>query len=233
MMRILRYIGISMALLLIGLMGYGARGYWDAQSDAEGLRARADALIAQGRGGNALGTAHLAILLAVEDPNFWAHSGVDFSTPGAGLTTITQSAAKRLAFEAFQPGIGKIRQTGYALGLESRLSKEQILALWLATLEMGNGPDGWMVGFHSASSTIYGRPPAELTDAEFIRLVAVLIAPASYDLVRSDARLDERAARIQRLANGVCVPAGFSDVWLDGCRRTASGAGLPAPCPLS
>ncbi|WP_372088663.1 transglycosylase domain-containing protein (plasmid) [Tistrella mobilis] len=219
MMRIVRYIGISMALLLIGLVGYGARGYWDARSDAGDLRARADALIAQGRGGNALGTAHLAILLAVEDPNFLAHSGVDFSTPGAGLTTITQSAAKRLAFEEFRPGIGKIRQTGYALGLESRLSKEQILALWLATLEMGNGPDGWMVGFHSASSTIYGRPPAELTDAEFIRLVAVLIAPASYDLTRSDARLDERAARIQRLAAGACAPLGFSDVWLDGCRQ--------------
>lgn len=73
----------------------------------------------------------------MEDPGFAEHDGVDFSTPGAGLTTITQSAAKRLAFETFRPGIGKIRQTGYAMGLESRLSKDQILALWLDTLEMG------------------------------------------------------------------------------------------------
>lgn len=219
MVRILKYVVIILTLLLIGFVGYGAKGYWDALSDAEDLRARADAVIAQGRGGDSLGTAHRAILLAVEDPDFSTHSGVDFSTPGAGLTTITQSAAKRLAFEEFHPGIGKIRQTGYALGLESRLSKEQILALWLETLEMGNGPDGWMVGFHSASSTIYGRPPAELTEAEFIRLVAVLIAPASYDLFRRDARLDERAARIRRLAAGACTPAGFSDVWLEGCRQ--------------
>ena len=84
MMRILRYIGGLIALLMIGLVGYGARGYWDARSGAGGLRARADALIAQGRGGNALGTTHLAIPLAVEDPNFRTHSGVDFSTPGAG-----------------------------------------------------------------------------------------------------------------------------------------------------
>lgn len=218
MIRIFKYAGILSGLLIISLVGYGAKGYWDALSDAEGLRARADAVIAQGRGGDSLGTAYQAILLAVEDPNFSTHSGVDFSTPGAGLTTITQSAAKRLAFEEFRPGIGKIRQTGYALGLESRLSKEQILALWLETLEMGDGPNGWMVGFHAASSAIYGRPPAELTEAEFIRLAAVLIAPASYDLVRSDARLDERAARIQRLVAGACAPSGFSDVWLEGCR---------------
>lgn len=219
MMRILKYAGIVVALLFVDLVGYGAKEYWVALSDAEGLRARADAVIAQGRGGNSLGAAHRAILLAVEDPKFSTHPGVDFSTPGAGLTTITQSAAKRLAFEKFHPGIGKIRQTGYALGLESRLSKEQILALWLETLEMGNGPNGWTVGFHSASSAIYGRPPAELTEAEFIRLAAVLIAPASYDLVRSDARLDERTARIQRLVAGTCAPAGFSDVWLEGCRQ--------------
>ena len=219
MMRILKYAGIILTLFIAGVVGYGAKGYWDALSDAEDLRARADAVIAQGRGGDSLGTAHRSILLAVEDPDFSTHSGVDFSTPGAGLTTITQSAAKRLAFEEFHPGIGKIRQTGYAFGLESRLSKEQILALWLETLEMGNGPDGWMVGFHSASSTIYGRPPAELTEAEFIRLVAVLMAPASYDLLRRDAGLDERAARIRRLAAGACTPAGFSDVWLEGCRQ--------------
>ncbi|WP_292241359.1 transglycosylase domain-containing protein [Mesorhizobium sp.] len=219
MMRILKYAGVVVALLFVGLLGYGVKGYLDALSDAEGLRARADELIAQGRGGDSLGANHRAILLAVEDPNYSEHPGVDFSTPGAGLTTITQSAAKRLAFEQFHPGIGKIRQTGYALGLESRLSKEQILALWLETLEMGNGPNGWMVGLHTASSSIYGRPPVELTDAEFIRLAAVLIAPTSYDLTQSDAKLDERAGRIQRLVAGTCAPTGFSDVWLEGCRQ--------------
>ncbi|MGQ7555677.1 transglycosylase domain-containing protein, partial [Streptococcus suis] len=66
--------------------------------------------------------------------------------------------------------------------LESRLSKEQILALWLDTLEMSEGPGGWMTGFNKASSLIYGRPPAELNNTEFTRLVAVLISPSSYKL---------------------------------------------------
>ncbi|PCD76014.1 hypothetical protein CLN94_11020 [Pseudothioclava arenosa] len=36
---------------------------------------------------------------------------------------------------------------GYALGLERSLRKGLILALWLDALEMGRGPDGWMIGF--------------------------------------------------------------------------------------
>ncbi|PRD45425.1 glycosyl transferase [Phyllobacterium phragmitis] len=157
--------------------------------------------------------------MTVEDPNFANHSGVDFSTSGAGATTITQSASKRLAFEKFQPGVGKIRQTGYAMGLESRLSKDQILALWLETLEMGEGPEGWMTGFYKASSAIYGRPPAELSNSEFIRLVAVLIAPGSYKLRENDTALNERVGRIERLVAGTCAPEGLSDVWLEGCRQ--------------
>lgn len=217
MKRILKYTAFLVGLVVVLAAGYGAKGYIDALSDSDALRTRADTLIAEGRGGAALGAERLAILLKVEDPGFAGHSGVDLSTPGAGLTTITQSAAKRLAFDKFRPGIGKVRQTGYALGLERRLSKEQILALWLDTLEMGHGPDGWMTGFFTASSTVYGRPPSELSNADFMRLVAVLIAPASYSLTRADAGLDERVGRIERLVSGACSPAGFRDVWLEGC----------------
>ncbi|RCI80089.1 glycosyl transferase [Brucella anthropi] len=223
MRRIFKFAGLFFGLLIIATVAYGGKGYWDALSDAPQLGQRADDLIAQGRGGTSLGAEHLAILMTVEDPNFTNHSGVDFSTSGAGATTITQSASKRLAFEKFQPGVGKIRQTGYAMGLESRLSKDQILALWLDTLEMGEGPEGWMTGFHKASSAIYGRPPAELSNPEFIRLVAVLIAPGSYKLGENDTALNERVGRIERLVAGTCAPEGLSDVWLEGCRQPSDG----------
>ncbi|EGP54231.1 hypothetical protein Agau_P200551 (plasmid) [Agrobacterium tumefaciens F2] len=65
MMRILKYGSLVFALLLIGLVGYGAKGYFDALSDATTLRARADEVIAQGRGGGSLGAAYRAILIAV------------------------------------------------------------------------------------------------------------------------------------------------------------------------
>lgn len=222
MRRVLKFAGVLLGALVVAVFVYGAIGYWDALSDAPQLRQRADDLIAEGRGGASLDPEHLAILLKVEDPGFAEHIGVDFSTPGAGATTITQSASKRLAFDRFRPGIGKIRQTGYALGLESRLTKPQILALWLDTLEMGEGADGWIIGFHNASDAIYGRPPAELSTAEFTRLVAVLIAPGSYRLGSDDPQLDERVARIGRLVAGACTPEGLGDVWLEGCRQLSS-----------
>ena len=33
-------------------------------------------------------------LLIIEDPNFYKHHGIDFLTPGAGLTTITAVVPK-------------------------------------------------------------------------------------------------------------------------------------------
>lgn len=52
------------------------------------------------------------------------------------------------------PGIAKFRQTGYALGLERKLSKAQILALRLDAQEMGKGPEGWIAGFHKAAKPL-------------------------------------------------------------------------------
>lgn len=227
-MKILKYAGVLIAISCMALLGYGGMGYWAALSDAEVLGARANQLIAGRRGGDSLGVRYRDILIAVEDPKFWGHSGLDISTPGAGLTTITQSLAKRVAFDEFRPGLRKIRQTGYALGLEVRLSKAQILALWLDTLEMGEGPNGWIVGFHEASAALYGRPPASVTETQFIRLVAVLIAPASFDLTEHDTALNERTHRIQRLLTGICAPTDNSDVWLDGCRTPSDEAAKPA-----
>ena len=34
------------------------------------------------------------ILIKVQDPGFYNHNGIDLSTPGAGLTTITQAIVK-------------------------------------------------------------------------------------------------------------------------------------------
>jgi len=218
MIRLAKYLIAAVLLLVAAALVYGAVGYADALSDAQDLARRADALIAEGRGGNDLGEDRLKQLLTVQDPAFLDHGGVDFTTAGAGLTTVTQSLAKRVGFETFKPGIGKIRQTGYAIGLEQRLTKDQIMALWLDTLEMGKGPDGWMKGFYPASETVYGKPPAELPDREFLSLVAVLIAPSDYDLLRADPQLEDRVARIERLVAGSCVPEGHGDVWLEGCR---------------
>jgi len=209
---------ILLATPIVAGLLYGGKGYVDAVAASDALKTRADAILAEGRGGSGLGDERLRQLLLVQDPAFETHSGIDLSSPGAGLTTISQSVSKRLAFEEFKPGIGKLRQTGYAFGLESRLSKDRILALWLETLEMGRGPQGWMTGFYQASEAVYEKAPPQLTDEQYYRLLAVLIAPGSYDLLSDDPDLAERVRRISRLVAGECAPVDNGDVWLEGCR---------------
>ncbi|WP_082817861.1 transglycosylase domain-containing protein [Thalassospira sp. MCCC 1A02491] len=200
-----------------GLVGYGGSGWLDARSDSEVLALQADNLIADGFGPEALGSERLKWLLAIEDPDFYGHNGIDVFTAGAGKTTLTQSLAKRLAFDDFRPGIGKIRQTGYALGLEQELTKEQILSLFLKTAEMGNGPNGWMVGFFEASQVLYGYAPGSITRDEFLRLVAVLIAPSRLHLLKPNDELIDRVERIDKLLRNECSPKANKDVWLSEC----------------
>lgn len=217
MRRISKFLGLAVLVCATAMAAYGTKGYVDAVADTDDLRQRGQSLIARGFGAADLGNGRADLLLQVQDPAFASHSGVDFTTAGAGLTTISQSLSKRLAFDDFKPGIGKIRQTGYAFGLEAHLSKEEIFALWLDTVEMGRGPDGWMTGFHEASEAIYQNQPSALSDEQFLRLVAVLIAPGSYDLRAEDAKLDERVARITRLVANQCSAASNRDVWLNNC----------------
>lgn len=217
MVRVVKYLSVGVVVIIACAVVYGAKGYFDAMLEADDLRARADVLIEQGHGGDNLGDGRRASVLMIQDPAFATHSGMDFTTPGAGITTISQSVSKRLAFDQFRPGIGKIRQTGFALGLERQLDKDQILALWLDTVEMGHGPDGWMTGFFTASDAIYDRAPSVITGEEFLRLVAVLIAPGSFDLRGTDPELDGRVQRIMRRVGGHCAPIDHEDVWLDGC----------------
>ncbi|MCY6383345.1 transglycosylase domain-containing protein [Hoeflea prorocentri] len=219
MRRIFKITSIAVLLFLVGVIGYGAFGYFDALSDSEELEARADGLIAEDLGGSSLGEERYRQLLVVQDPAFEQHSGVDITTPGAGITTVTQSLSKRVGFENFTPGIGKIRQIGYALGLESRLSKEQIMALWLDTLEMGRGPEGWVTGFHRMSEATFGAAPAKIEDDEYLSMLAVLISPGRYTLGTDDQALLERTNRIRRLVSGDCAPNANSDVWLQGCSQ--------------
>lgn len=230
-MRALKLVALLLLILLAAALAYAFKGYYDARRDAPALAARADRLIASNRGPAGLGPGRIQRLLQVEDPGFLGHGGVDVTTAGAGMTTITQSLSKRLAFDRFRPGYRKLRQTAYAMGLERSLSKPQILALFLDTAEMGRGRRGWMTGFFTASQEIYGRPPAALDDRQFLTLVAAMIAPNRYRLRERDAALEERVDRIERLVAGRCRPDGASDTRLEGCARetdSAPPAGGPA-----
>ncbi len=218
----LKSLGYFLLFLLVIALFYGAGGWYQARNDADELRQIAKDMADNGLGINDLGSNQSGgnrstFIIKVEDPNFLNHNGVDFSTDGAGATTITQSLAKRLAFSNFKPGYQKIRQTGYALGLETKLEKNEIFILFLNTAHMGPYPTGWVKGFHRASRLQYRKPASQINDEEFIALLSVMITPAQLRLDQPNAELEERIKRITKLLEDQCTPLDHSDVWLEGC----------------
>ena len=148
------------------------------------------------------------ILLKVEDPAFYTHGGVDLTTPGAGLTTISQGLVKILYFEKFEPGIAKIRQTLIAaFALDPLLGKDEQLRLFINLVGLGEGTRGFAEGARHYFAKNFG----ELDEDQYLALVAMIIAPQNFSLSRHPQRNQERVARIKRLIAGDYQPQGLCD----------------------
>jgi membrane peptidoglycan carboxypeptidase len=161
------------------------------------------------------------MLLAVEDPGFYRHNGVDFSTPGGGMTTITQSLVKGLYFpDGFKPGFAKIEQSLIAWAvLDPAVSKEEQLEIFLNHASFGMQDRRPVIGFEDAARTFYARPVAELGDREYLSLVAMLIAPSALDPRTHAKENARRVDRIEAMLAGKCKPAGLRDVYYDACQQ--------------
>jgi len=155
----------------------------------------------------------LKALLKVEDPAFYEHNGLDINTPGAGITTITQAIVKRLYFDEFKQGLPKIRQTIIAMwAVDSLVSKEDQLNTFLNIVPFNKGG----VGFSEASQYYYGKEFHELTNDEYLSLLAMLIAPRQYDIKDFPEKNQERVRRIKLVLDGKYAPRGNSDYFYEG-----------------
>ncbi|MCY7279484.1 MAG: transglycosylase domain-containing protein [Sphingomonas bacterium] len=203
------------ALLLI----YGLYLGWRVATERNRTSARVDTTIAAADPAErALPADRINILLAIEDPTFATNRGIDFSTPGAGLTTVSQSLGKRIFFEHFRPGFPKgelIVLTRFAL--YPNVDKRRTLTAFIATAQFGSFKGRPVIGFGDASRTWVGKPLDRLTDGDYLTLVAMLPAPTTYNPVRHPAANAERVARIERLLARRCGPDGLRDVHLKGC----------------
>lgn len=166
-----------------------------------------------------LSPARKAMVLAIEDPTFLHHRGVDLTTPGAGMTTITQGLVKRLYFpDGFRPGIAKIRQTLIAqYALDALSSKEQQLLLFLNMSYLGNANDKPIDGFANAARHYFGKEFAALTDDEFLALLAMLISPNT--LQPGTTAHAERMQRLHAYLVGDIQAASLLDVEYNGKQR--------------
>ena len=164
---------------------------------------------------------YLKALLAVEDPNFYSHNGVDLTTPGAGWTTITQGLVKIHFFEdGFTPGflrINKLRQTVMAWSFDRRADKQTQLRIFINTVYLGSHRGKEIRGFQEGARSYFDKEFSALERGEFLSLVAMIVAPNEFNVFAQPSKNRERVSRIERLLNGECKPADLGDVYYKNC----------------
>jgi penicillin-binding protein 1C len=168
-----------------------------------------EALSEQGGRGRALDPRRLPrrlvqATMAAEDRRFEWHPGVDplaivravwhglrAGRPVEGGSTLTQQAAKILSGRR-RTLPGKLREIVLALRLERKLSKAEILALYMSVAPYGNQ----LVGAEAASRAYFGCAPQELTPAQAAFLAGLPERPTAFDPYR---HLPAAVARQQRV----------------------------------
>jgi len=155
-------------------------------------------------------------LLTVEDPSFYRHNGIDLSTPGAGITTITQGMVKYLYFKKFKPGIAKLRQSVIAVfALNALVPKETQLLIFVNTAYLGHYNKMPVRGFAQAAEIYFQKPFQQLSADEYLSLVAMIIAPNTFHVKKYPEMNATRVRRIKNLLNGEYKPKGLMDLYYD------------------
>ena len=112
--------------------------------------------------------------IAIEDERFMSHNGVDFASTlkatfgflfnnstSRGGSTITQQLVKNLTGERDKSVTRKIQEIFRAIQLERKLSKDEILELYLNSFYLGEGCNG----IKSASLFYFGKDVSVISDS--------------------------------------------------------------------
>lgn len=127
--------------------------------------------------------------LSAEDDSFYEHTGVDYmgvfrafvanlkaGKVVQGGSTITQQVAKSLLLSNERSYSRKIKDILLAQRIEEKLTKEEILYLYLNQVYLGGGYHG----VKSAFEGYYGKSLSEATVAEASQVAGLLVAPGRY-----------------------------------------------------
>ena len=128
-------------------------------------------------------------LLAIEDARFYEHGGVDYRgvaralladlTGGVrqGASTITMQVARNFFLSQEKTVKRKLTETLLAYRIESALTKDQILELYMNQIYLGQRTHG----FASAARTYFNKRLPELTLAEAAMLADIPQHPARHN----------------------------------------------------
>ncbi len=134
--------------------------------------------------------------VAIEDERFYEHNGIDIKRIlsagfmvlrdrelSQGASTITQQIIKNNVFDNWtnESNIQKIRrkiQEQYlALELEKKMSKEQILEIYMSTINLGQNT----LGVKAAALRYFNKQPYQLTLSECAVIAATTSNPSRYN----------------------------------------------------
>ncbi len=127
--------------------------------------------------------------LAIEDHRFYDHGGIDPVGLGRAIqanlaagrivqggSTITQQLARTLFLTQDRTLIRKLEEAVLAIWLETRLTKDEILSLYLNRVYFGAGTNG----IDAAARRYFGKPAHAIGLAEAAMLAGLLKAPSRY-----------------------------------------------------
>ncbi|MFD1629492.1 penicillin-binding protein 1A [Pseudopedobacter beijingensis] len=154
-------------------------------------------------------------LMATEDVRFLDHSGIDFKRTFTiffynligkkqGASTITQQLALNLFSDEGREKSTlkripqKLKELIVAVKLERNYTKEEIITMYLNTVDFGNNS----FGIRSAARTYFSTTPAKLDPAESAVLVGILKGTSMYSPTRNPERsLGRRNLILQKMAS--------------------------------
>jgi len=154
-------------------------------------------------------------VIASEDANFAEHDGVDWvalekayarnttrhRVVGGG-STITQQLAKNLFLSGSRSYLRKGQEMVIAFMLETVMSKQRILEIYLNVVEFGRG----VFGAEAAARHYFRLPAASLNAAQAARLAVMLPNPRFYDRHRDSGYLTRRTGLIVNRMNSAELP---------------------------
>jgi penicillin-binding protein 1B len=158
-------------------------------------------------------------VLAIEDRRFYSHPGVDIiRTLGAivtnvrgdkpylvGGSTLTQQLVKNSFLTPEKTYTRKLREQVMSIVLEQRLTKDQILELYLNDVYLGQRGSFSVHGVAEGAHLFFGKDVSNVSLAEAAMIAGIIQSPAAYSPTRHPVRARERRDVVLR----AMVDAGY------------------------
>ncbi len=158
-----------------------------------------------------------AAMTSVEDRRFYSHFGIDplglmravyvSITSGKSMratSTITQQLARNLFLNNSRTMTRKLNEAVWAMAMETKFSKDQILELYLNKVYFGGGA----YGIDAASRKFFGHAAEEITLPEAAIIAGLVKAPSHYSpTADAKAAVDRAKVVLQTMVENEAISA--------------------------